>query len=358
MEPLPPIPTPAAQRWREFRVRFLPLIVFAAVLVGVVILWKNYVAPAAIVGQVETNTVNIFTTTPGLLSGITVQQFQDVKAGDILAIVSPFSPEATKAAMNAVESDVKVIQARMMVNEVQSLDAGAKLRLDLLLQKTLLSIAKVKLEEFETVLNRTQILFDQKVFSQAQLDIAKANRDGAKAEVTERGHLVKQWEDESEMLLPRRIGSVTNTVTLIEQDIMHKQEEIRQLQKPIELRAPIDGRVSAIRFLSGQNVSAGVPILSITPLRPAKIVGYVRQPITYHPKVGDAVTVSTRTVDRRSSPAQVIRVGAQLETISLLMLPIDRTRVEQGLPIAITLPAELGLLPGELVDIHINSQKN
>ena len=35
MESLPPIPTPPAERWREFRIQALPLMTFVAVLLGV-----------------------------------------------------------------------------------------------------------------------------------------------------------------------------------------------------------------------------------------------------------------------------------------------------------------------------------
>ena len=57
-EKLPPIPTPASQRWREFRIRVLPFLVFFVVLSGVVSLWKNFVQPVGIVGLAETNAVS------------------------------------------------------------------------------------------------------------------------------------------------------------------------------------------------------------------------------------------------------------------------------------------------------------
>jgi len=358
MESLPPIPTPVAQRWREFRIQILPLIVFVAILVAVVFLWKNYVTPTAIVGQVQTNTVSLTASIGGLLTGVSVEQFQDVKAGDVLASITPFDPEVTTAMVAAVEADIKVIQARMGVNEVQSLDAGFKLGLDLLEQRTFLAVAKVKLEEAQKILDRSTGLLNLNIVAQAQYDVLKANRDVAQAEVTERTKLVEEWAAQSAVLAPRRMDSVTNTGSLIEQDILRKQEEIRQLHKPVLLRAPIDGRVSSIAHPSGVSVIAGATILTITPTNATKIVGYVRQPITYRPRIGDAVVVSTRSNQRRSGNAQVIRVAAQLETVGLFLVPSDRPMLEQALPIAVSLPLELNLLPGEFVDLHIAPAKN
>jgi hypothetical protein len=75
--------------------------------------------------------------------------------------------------------------------------------------------------------------------------------------------------------------------------------------------------------------------------------------MNYHPKVGDVVNVRTRTTRRVSMDAQVVKVGTQLEPIGALLLPTIKTIPEIGLPIALTLPPELNLLPGEVVDLKL-----
>jgi len=50
MDKLPPIPTPASQRWREFRKQVLPTIIFVGVALSVAFLWKSLVAPTGMVG--------------------------------------------------------------------------------------------------------------------------------------------------------------------------------------------------------------------------------------------------------------------------------------------------------------------
>jgi hypothetical protein len=52
--------------------------------------------------------------------------------------------------------------------------------------------------------------------------------------------------------------------------------------------------------------------------------------------------------------ATVTEVGTQLEGIPATLLgPINLVNIVQGLPVDISLPANLKLLPGELVDITL-----
>ena len=54
MESLPPIPTPPAERWREFRIQALPLLTFVVVLLGGQIRWlRPAVLPVRAVGGVS-----------------------------------------------------------------------------------------------------------------------------------------------------------------------------------------------------------------------------------------------------------------------------------------------------------------
>jgi hypothetical protein len=52
-ESLPPIPTPVAQRWREFRIQILPIIVFVGILAAILMMWRNFVQPPSVVGEAQ-----------------------------------------------------------------------------------------------------------------------------------------------------------------------------------------------------------------------------------------------------------------------------------------------------------------
>jgi multidrug resistance efflux pump len=128
---------------------------------------------------------------------------------------------------------------------------------------------------------------------------------------------------------------------------------------PIVLKAPIDGIVSMIYHRSGEAVTAGQPILAIATLSPVRIVGYLRPPIMAEPQVGERVEVRTRGLHREVGWAQIVEVGAQLESLpATLLSPLKMASVEVGLPIDISLPANLKIRPGELVDITLLSKRD
>ena len=357
MDSLPPIPTPAAQRWREFRIRVMPGIVFLLALAAIVGLWRSMLVPGNMVGQVEAITANIVSTQSGLLTELGVDRFSLVTEGQPLCSLNTFDPDVTRAALAAIEADLKLIQGRMSLNTAQTLDSATTLRLNLLTQQTLLSIAIVKLQEAETVFARSQKLFNDKIISEAQFDIIRAQRDTLKAEVADRTKLVAQWEKDVAALTPLFKDAIEKLEPLLLEDIVKKQEEIRQLQKPTILKAPFAGRVSMIFHRRGEKVAAGDPILILTPLQSDRIIGYVRQPIGFHPKVGDTVEVSTRTQKRQVGMAQIKDIGSQLELINPLLLPAGKTVPESGLPVAISIPPGLNLVPGEIVNLTFLPKK-
>jgi hypothetical protein len=53
MEPLPPIPTPLEQRWREFRIQVLPVVFFLSIVAALVFVWRSYIIPVNIAGEGE-----------------------------------------------------------------------------------------------------------------------------------------------------------------------------------------------------------------------------------------------------------------------------------------------------------------
>ena len=74
--PLAPIPTPPAQRWREFRIQALPVITFLGILACVVVMWRQYVLPTNIGGEVEAIRANIISSVPGTIKELKVKRFQ------------------------------------------------------------------------------------------------------------------------------------------------------------------------------------------------------------------------------------------------------------------------------------------
>lgn len=355
MEPLPPIPTPPSQRWREFRIQVLPVVIFAIVLLMVVVLWRSYVLPASIVGMVQTNTVSITYVQPGLITDIFVKPFDIVTNGQPLCVIHPFSPELTRASMDKIAADMNLLRGRLAINDLRNTESTAKLRLDLIEQRMLLGTAKVRLAEAEIVLDRKTKLRQEDIVAQAEFELAKAQRDLFNSEVTDRTRLIEEWDKELAALKPQQAGGGNNLDKLTQDAIAKQQEELNALYQPAVLRSPINGQVGEILQLAGQHSLNRQPIMTINSTRADRIIAFIRQPISLHPQVRDQVTVRTRGNHRQQLLTEIIDVGVQLEPINPVMLPWSNSRraVEMGLPVAIRMPPDLKLMPGELVELSL-----
>ncbi len=216
MEPLEPMPTPPAKRWREFNRRFTPILVFVFVLILVVMLWNQRMGPLTLAGEVETVEVQVSSPQPGVLAEYKVRIFQTVAAGEVLARV--------------VASDPK---------------------------------------------------------------------------------------------------------------------------NPLAITAPVAGAITALRQHPGERIAAGEPLLTLSVTAPDRIVGFLRQPMRIEPKEGMAVEVRARARNPQIFRARIERVGPQLTPIRETLLPLGQTRRELGLPLLISVPPELKLYPGEIVDLRL-----
>src|SRR2546423_191854 len=355
-ESLPPIPTPPGQYWREFRIKLMPLVVFACVLAGMVLMWSNFVQPVSLVGQVETNSVNVVTTQAGLLTELALNRFDEVTNGQIIGQVELFDPEQLKAEIAALESADNVAKAKSEVLEWGKLDNAIQTRLNIYVQMGLLDTATVNYELASNIVVRDLDLMKppNPVVTQAAYEKDLAAREALRKEVTNKLALVDAFKQELSRIQPMQTNVFSNLELAVNADIKYQVEQLRQLQKPMVLRAPISGKVTSVVHHAGERVSAGAAIVTISSSQATRIVAYVRQPMNYRPKLGDVVSVRTRTTRRRFSDAQIVKIGPQLEPISAIFLPMAKLPVELGLPIALALPSELDLLPGEIVDIKLS----
>jgi len=116
----------------------------------------------------------------------------------------------------------------------------------------------------------------------------------------------------------------------------------------------MDGMVSTIHHRSGEAILAGEPIVTLTALKSDRILGYVRQPLAFQPRIGMKVEVRARSLDRCISQGEVMEVGSQMEAIATALMPPNNTHLhEVGLPVLVSLPRGQRLMPGEIVDLRV-----
>jgi HlyD family secretion protein len=239
----------------------------------------------------------------------------------------------------------------------------AQLRLDWMRQRADLAAAQVNLQLAEAELRRTEELFKSKVASESALDTARASYGALQRQVAELQKLVAEGEQNFSNLQPgngadiSRISDEPMRAAIAVQEAKLRQTEAEL--SPLLLRAPLDGVVTTIYHRSGEAVTAGQPILTIASTASARIVGYLRAPFRAEPKPGDRVQVRTRNLRREAGVAQIVGVGAQLEPVPAALQSTFRLAgAELALPVDISMPPNLRIRPGELVDIILVSKAN
>src|SRR5688500_20385760 len=82
MEQLPVIPTPTGQKWRGFRLRSLPLIVFACTVGSIAYIWREHVTPPNLVAHVEPVMTYVRVADNCLVTNLLVEIYQTVRKED------------------------------------------------------------------------------------------------------------------------------------------------------------------------------------------------------------------------------------------------------------------------------------
>ena len=354
MEPLPKIPSPPKLVWREFRHRFFPALVFGCALVASAVLWLQQASAPHLIGEVEVVSSPVGTGADGLLLELYVDRFSEVAAGDPIAELQVSDPETTQLALATMSTESQMLEARMMQEQENILQGFQQLRLNWLKERVALATARVQLQFDESELVRIGKLAADKLVSVDELERAQSRVDTRRAEIGERLHLVGEIEGSLNGLKPEDSGRFDTTVTTrISESLAAHEQQLREKNKTLTLRAPIAGVVTLRHHLAGERVRRGEPIVTITATKPERIVGYLRPPLNNPPKPGDTIEVRTRAQRRQIGLGKVLRVGTHLEAISTNLAAANPGQLRQGVPLLISLPDNLSLLPGEQVDLAV-----
>jgi len=205
MNPPPAIPTPRAQRWKDFRLQALPLIAFAAVVAVIAYMWNRNLGASTFVGEVESVQENVASPKPGQLVDLTIDDFQSVKAGEILARVITTDPKVIEASLAVIRAEVELLKTGMdpILNQHRDAVNYQQLRLSWLVQRVDLAGARVRLQFAENELERVAKLFEEKIvprgISQGPnqnvvtgYEVALRDRDALRIEVGEGANVVSE----------------------------------------------------------------------------------------------------------------------------------------------------------------------
>ena len=373
---LTPIPTPAGTLFREFRIQAFPYIAFAVVVGLTAWLWRGYVGPASWVGEVESVRGVVSSIGPGRLAQVQVDALQRVTAGQVLARVITVEPRILEAQISLSKARIDLIRAgtdsdlrkqNSRVNlESLRLDWMSK-RVDWLSAKARSAYRQLelgRLEKLRTGVANGGSASPLPVLSQNDLDISRRDAAIEEAAVVELEQLVAQIGTSIQQLSASRLEGHDSSAISAAIEVESKNLDLLESQMmPVDLLAPFDGVVSVVHRWSGETIQAGEPILTVSQEKPSRVVAFIRQPIQVQAQPGMKVEVRARGGKREMGIGEVLRVGSQLEPIASSLLP--RTSgmpssgssggsiTENGLPVLVSLPANLRLYPGEVVDLRV-----
>lgn len=369
---LTPIPIPRRQRWREFRVAYLPPVTFLVLVAMICWMWVNYVEPSAIIGEVETVRANVVSTVAGTLQELDVDQLESVTNGQVLAVVSSLDPAQLAAELAAAEADLRLMKARMDLDKTRNLNSYGQLRVQLLQEKFDLDVARIRFQQSEQEFERAQKLLDSQLISRGVngglsgggllsprndfgYDVAVRDRDALQAEVGTREKTVAELEGQVKTMEETGVVEVDPVDSAVERAIQAQRERVRQLSKPIVLRSSIDGFVSDINHHPGERITAGSTILVVSGRTSDRILAWVHPPVNRRPQVGDIVEVRRMGLGQATFEGTIVRVGSQLEPVSpMLRTPTaNPERIEVGLPLLVKASEALRLIPGEAVQLRV-----
>lgn len=387
MDQLPRIPSPAGTAFREFRIAVLPALVFTVVLGMAVVTWRNYVGPSQLVGEVEAIRSEVIAPQDGQILELHAGLLQRVHAGEPVAVLLPTDPKALAAKLQLSQSrldllrdglDVRLRQQNNTISSLQLrlnwMDQRAELaslraqhsysRLELDRQEQLMKFFRGRAQRAEaagslgdpsapgTTPSTGTPPFDRV----AEYQVAQRDFESLNAQLEERSRLVDEIEQamarmrpEDEQLDVAIPEAVRTALDLEEQELKLLETQV----KPVTLVAAVDGMVSRIHRNSGENVTAGDTLLTVSGQHPERVVAYLRQPLNLDLRTNMTVEIRSRALHHETGLGRVVSVGTQLEPILPQLLPRNAGAgaIEYGLPVLVSLPPGLRVYGGEVVDL-------
>lgn len=352
---LPPIPIPPAQRWRVFRIETLPLLVFAAGVAIVAMLWRSAATAPALVAEAELIQTEVRSARGGVLLELVAEPLQMVRAGQVLGRVRtvPADEAAAELAQLRAEIEALAVGREPEIGGRRLMADQDRLRLEWMKERAALAALRMEALQAEADLSRQSVLFERGVATEEALDTARRLNAGLVDQLAMQERLVAELTPRAEQSGPVADADQTLAAALRAAEAELRYAEARVA--PEMLLAPVDGVVVRVVRSPGETVLPGEPLLYVSPPASTRLVGFIRQPVDRELRPGLTVEVRTRDARPQVAETEILAVGRVLEPIPPTLLALlDRAdSPELGLRLHFALPEGMELRPGEQVDIMI-----
>lgn len=211
---------------------------------------------------------------PSLVGDLKVKEFDDVKAGQVVAILN--SASQLDAALRQAESQIRVAEARLEQAMAPAKDA------DIAAQRADISRLEVQLANARTDYTRTENLFKEGIVSRALLDQTRLLIDTTPQMIAQSKERLRSLTE---------VRSIDVEVAKAEvQSAMANLLRARAEAEASIIRAPYDGRIVKINAWNGQEVGpAG--ILELARVKRMYVIAEVAQNDLPRVKIGQRAEI-------------------------------------------------------------------
>jgi len=349
----PVIAIPLSHRFRRFRYRVVPVLVFLAAGTGAVWLWQQQAGTPRAVGEVEVVRYELAAPAGGILvspSGPAHQLFDLLAAGELVArlddrpvlaslemvrgevvrLQKELEATAAKTALDlaAAASNLSTYNLRKLTESRQLALDLERARLTLVDRKALLEADRVQLQRLNELYEATRKVFLQGAETQYMMLDVQLRRDTVAARCQGEQKAVEEAQQQLQTVQSRQEGTLKEIAQLpalppaqatlaallapLQAAVAVEEAHIRQVQLQVDslvIRSPAAGRICDIYRRPGQAVQPGDPILAVTVPRSRNVISYVREYQSMRPEVGMEADIRVRTLPRRTVSGRVEQVG-------------------------------------------------
>jgi HlyD family secretion protein len=296
--------------------RLIPLLVIIGVAGATY--WYTSRPPTAMVltGVVTTNHITVSPQITGRLAELQVREGDTVKAGQMLAVLSPDELREERAyylaSAEGVGSQVQESEAALRLQERQTTDSIAQAEATLASTQSQEAAAKAELENAAVVYQRNQKLSKEGVATPEQVDTAKTTYDVARSRLESVGKQIEAAKaavalakGSAEQIAMRRSQLLANRKQQAAAAAQRAKADVRLAYT--EIKAPIDGIIDVRAALPGEVVTPGQPVVTI--INPDDLWVRVDLEETYIDRVRNGDTLTVRLPSGAERPGTVIYRG-------------------------------------------------
>ena len=371
--------TPVKNMLATLRTAVLPLIVWFAAVVGIVILFAHRAQPFQVTGLAISKTYEVSTHTTGTIKNLSAQQFQPVKKGAVIAILDDTLIRerlaTAKSEIDRLYAEIDVVKNRINVenhnrksetaidfrrftadierSRLQILELNAIIEPDLILLKDL--NAEINIEK--------ELIEKHAVSTDYALTRAQARYDALQKKIQQNRHLLeeakltlaateKRRQDIADSLpvgfSPDAEIEVIHKAITVQQ---HRVKEILAESESLTVIAPVDGIVTNIQLRAGQTALPGLTILTIAEQTSDQIIAYAGSEYTASLKEGMPVELILETPIPTIGRSQITYVGPTVQELPI-RLRQQPDIAQWGRPFIIKIPPQIKLVPGQAIGIR------